>query len=88
MPHPATYGIVAVQSLFFFLGGIRDGSGKMTGRVFMPDEEYLQSWFLETKLGDSENHSARMVGRRRWSRAPCQPHTATHHRRKVPRPIY
>ena len=41
MPNVAAYGIVLVQSLFFFLGGIRDNF--MTGRVIMPDEEYLQS---------------------------------------------
>ena len=58
MPHNAAYGIVAIQSLFFFLGGIRDNF--MTGKTIMPDEEYLQSWFYDTKLGDSENHSERM----------------------------
>merc|ERR1719345_639133 len=26
----------------------------------MPDEEYLQSWFYDTKLGESETHSERM----------------------------
>lgn len=50
--------IVAVQCLFFALGGIRDNL--FNGRVVMPDEEYLQSWFYDTKLGESENHSVRM----------------------------
>ena len=58
MPHIAAYGICVVQALFFFLGGIRDNF--MTGKTVMPDEEYLQSWFYDTKLGDAENHSARM----------------------------
>lgn len=57
-PLPHSYGIVAVQSLFFFLGGIRDNL--MLGKTIMPDEEYLQSWFYDTKLGDAENHSDRM----------------------------
>ena len=35
MPHVAAYGILAVQALFFFLGGIRDNF--MTGKVIMPD---------------------------------------------------
>ena len=35
MPHAAAYGILAVQALFFFLGGIRDNF--MTGKVIMPD---------------------------------------------------
>ena len=43
MPHVTAYGILAVQALFFFLGGIRDNF--MTGKVIMPDEEYLQSWW-------------------------------------------
>ena len=50
--------IVAIESLFFALGGIRDNL--FNGRVVMPDEEYLQSWFYDTKLGESENHSDRM----------------------------
>ena len=47
-----------MQALFFFLGGIRDNL--MLGKTIMPDEEYLQSWFYDTKLGDAENHSDRM----------------------------
>ena len=35
MPHVTAYGILAVQALFFFLGGIRDNF--MTGKVIMPD---------------------------------------------------
>ena len=50
--------IVAIQGLFFALGGVRDNF--FAGRVIMPDEEYLQSWFHDTKLGASESHSARM----------------------------
>jgi len=55
----APHGIVLIQSLFFFLGGIRDNF--MQGKVIMPDEEYLQSWWYETKLGDSMNVSPRMA---------------------------
>ena len=58
MPHVAAYGIVVIQALFFFLGGVRDQF--MTGKTIMPDEEYLQSWWHDTKLGDAENHSPRM----------------------------
>ena len=54
----SVFVIVAIQSLFFALGGIRDNL--FNGRVVMPDEEYLQSWFYDTKLGESENHSDRM----------------------------
>ena len=57
--HNAAYGIVAVQALFFLLGGIRDNF--MEGKTVMPDEEYLQSWWHDTKLGDSENQSPRMT---------------------------
>ena len=57
--HNAAYGIVAVQALFFALGGIRDNF--MEGKTVMPDEEYLQSWWHDTKLGDSENQSPRMT---------------------------
>eukprot|EP00964_Phaeocystis_antarctica_P085600 scaffold54100_cov65-Phaeocystis_antarctica.AAC.4 len=54
----SVFVIVVVQSLFFALGGIRDNL--FLGRVVMPDEEYLQSWFYDTKLGESETHSERM----------------------------
>ena len=54
----SVFVIVAIQSLFFALGGIRDNL--FNGRVVMPDEEYLQSWFYDTKLGESETHSDRM----------------------------
>lgn len=54
----AVFVIVAIQSVFFLLGCIRDNF--YTGYVVMPDEEYLQSWFYDTKLGASETHSARM----------------------------
>jgi hypothetical protein len=54
----SVFVIVVVQSLFFALGGIRDNL--FNGRVVMPDEEYLQSWFYDTKLGESETHSDRM----------------------------
>eukprot|EP00320_Phaeocystis_rex_P020538 CAMPEP_0119068598 /NCGR_PEP_ID=MMETSP1178-20130426/11043_1 /TAXON_ID=33656 /ORGANISM="unid sp, Strain CCMP2000" /LENGTH=165 /DNA_ID=CAMNT_0007050313 /DNA_START=71 /DNA_END=568 /DNA_ORIENTATION=- len=54
----AVFVIIAVQSLFFALGGIRDNFA--AGKVVMPDEEYLQSWWHDTKLGESESHSARM----------------------------
>ena len=33
----------------------------MEGKTVMPDEEYLQSWWHDTKLGDSENQSPRMT---------------------------
>ena len=58
MPHVTAYGILAVQALFFLLGGIRDNF--MTGKVIMPDEEYLQSWWYGVPLGTSETHSDRM----------------------------
>ena len=58
MPHPAAYGIFAVQALFFVLGGIRDNFA--VGTPIMPEEKYLQSWWLDTKLGDYQNHSPRM----------------------------
>ena len=32
----------------------------MTGKVIMPDEEYLQSWWYGVPLGTSETHSDRM----------------------------
>ena len=32
----------------------------MTGKVIMPDEEYLQSWWYDVPLGTSETHSDRM----------------------------
>ena len=38
--------------------GIRDNF--MTGKVIMPDEEYLQSWWYGVPLGTSETHSDRM----------------------------
>lgn len=45
----AMFVILAVQSVFFGLGGIRDNFAP--GLVVMPDEEYLQSWFHDTRLG-------------------------------------
>eukprot|EP00729_Bicosta_minor_P003977 gene3977-15192_t len=54
-----SYGIVVIQSLFFALGGIRDQF--FVGKVIMPDEEYLQSWWMDTALAESENGGAKMV---------------------------
>ena len=54
----------AQQSRFVLIGrlfictGIRDNF--MTGKVIMPDEEYLQSWWYGVPLGTSETHSDRM----------------------------
>ena len=42
----------------FTCTGIRDNF--MTGKVIMPDEEYLQSWWYGVPLGTSETHSDRM----------------------------
>ena len=52
-------GVRRTATALFALGGIRDNF--MEGKTVMPDEEYLQSWWHDTKLGDSENQSPRMT---------------------------